>query len=32
MSSKLRTRRDRYPLSNGVLMTPVEMMELGVHA
>lgn len=30
MSIKIRTRRTRYPLDNGVLMTPKECLEAGV--
>lgn len=32
MSIKIRTRRARYPLAGGVLMTPKECLEAGVRA
>lgn len=32
MSIKIRTRHERYPLAGGVLMTPSELMEQGIHA
>lgn len=32
MSSKIRTRHERHPLAFGVLMTPSELADQGVHA
>ena len=31
MSSKFRTRRERNPVYNGIVLTPSEVLELGIH-